>query len=217
MDKQDGQSQQPSLHQPSDTTHLTEPGLAEPPQEKQLTGQQRPAQSQAIPAQPTATSSSHLNGIAGWLAFFMVVLIIGALLFLGVFFNTLTKVNKPRFLPSDLLFPFADNVLPISDDESSYMVSAVMAPVVATLAIAAVVAISQRKRLGKQLAITTYISYFVHQVLYVVFSAVGHNYYVKPIDITISIVSFVIIIATIAGLLCLYFFTSRRVKETLVE
>lgn len=217
MDKQDGQSQQPSLHQPSDTTHLTEPGLAEPPQEKQLTGQQRSAQSQAIPAQPATTSSSHLNGIAGWLAFFMVVLIVGALLFLGVFFNTLTKVNKPQFLPSDLLFPFADNVLPIRDDASSYIVSAIMAPVVAALAIAAVVAISQRKKLGKYLAITAYISYFVHQVLYVVFSVVSKSYYVKPIAITISIVSFVIIIATIAGLLCLYFFTSRRVKETLVE
>ena len=217
MDKQDGQSQQSSLHQSSNTAYLPEPGLAESSQEKQLTSQQRSAQSQAIPAQPATTSSSHLNGIAGWLAFFMVVLIIGALLFLGVFFNTLIKINKPRFLPSDLLFPFADNVvLPISDDESSYMVSAVMAPVVATLAIAAVVAISQRKRLGKQLAIATYISYFVHQVLYVVFSAVSKSYYVKPIAITISIVSFVIIIATIAGLLCLYFFTSRRVKETLV-
>ena len=217
MDKQDGQSQQSSLHQPSNTAYLPEPGLAESSQEKQLTSQQRSAQSQAIPAQPATTSSSHLNGIADWLAFFMVVLIIGALLFLGVFFNTLIKINKPRFLPSDLLFPFADNVLPISDDESSYMVSAVMAPVVAALAIAAVVAISQRKRLGKQLAIAAYISYFVHQVLYVVFSAVSKSYYVKPIAITISIVSFVIIIATIAGLLCLYFFTSRRVKETLTE
>lgn len=219
MNKQDGQSQQPSLHQPSDTAYLPEPGLTEPPQEKQLTSQQRPAQSQAIPAQPTATSSSHLNGIAGWLAFFMFVLIVSALLFLGVFFNTLTKVNKPQFLPSGLLFPFADNVLPIHYFESSYIVSAIMAPVVAALAIAAVVAISQRKRLGKQLAIAAYISYFVHQVLcvYVTFSAVDHSYHAESIAITISIVSFVIIIATIAGLLCLYFFTSRRVKETLVE
>ena len=219
MDKQDGQSQQSSLHQSSNTAYLPEPGLAESSREKQLTSQQRSAQSQAIPAQPTATSSSHLNGIAGWLAFFMVVLIVGALLFLGVFFNTLTKVNKPQFLPSDLLFPFADNVLPIHYGKSSYIVSAIMAPVVAVLAIAAVVAISQRKRLGKQLAIAAYISYFVHQVLYVyvTFSAAGHSYYVKPIAITINIVSFVIIIATIAGLLCLYFFTSRRVKETLVE
>mgnify|MGYP000888806858 CR=1 FL=1 len=218
MDKQDGQSQQSSLHQSSNTAYLPEPGLAESSQEKQLTSQQRSAQSQAIPAQPATTSSSHLNGIAGWLAFFMVVLIIGALLFLGVFFNTLIKINKPRFLPSDLLFPFADNVLPISDDESSYMVSAVMTPVVATLAIAAVVAISQRKRLGKQLTIAAYISYFAHQVLcvYVTFSAVDHSYHAESIAITISIVSFVIIIATIAGLLCLYFFTSRRVKETLV-
>ena len=217
MDKQDGQSQQSNLRRPSDTAYLPEPGSAESSQEKQPASQQRPAQSQAIPAQPTATSSSHLNGIAGWLAFFMFVLIVGALLFLGVFFNTLTKVNKPRFLLSDLPFPFAESVLPISDDESSYMMSAIMAPVVAVLAIAAVVAISQRKRLGKQLAIATYISYFVHQVLYVAFSVVSKSYYVKPITITIRIVSFVIIIATIAGLLCLYFFTSRRVKETLVE
>lgn len=216
MDKQDGQSQQSSLHQPSNTAYLPEPGLAESSQEKQLLVNSS-AQSQAIPAQLATTSSSHLNGIAGWLAFFMVVLIIGALLFLGVFFNTLIKINKPRFLPSDLLFPFADNVLPIRDDESSCMVSAIMAPVVAALAIAAVVAISQRKRLGKYLAITTYISYFIHQVLYVVFSEMSKSYYVKPITITIRIVSFVIIIATIAGLLCLYFFTSRRVKETLVE
>ncbi len=218
MDKQDGQSQQSSLHQSRNTAYLPEPGLAESSQEKQPTSQQRPAQSQAILAQPAATSSSHLNGIAGWLAFFMVVLIVGALLFLGVFFNTLIKVNKPRFLPSDLLFPFADNVLPISDDESSYMVSAVMAPVVAALAIAAVVAISQRKRLGKQLAIAAYISYFIHQVLYVylLFSESYDARRPTPV-ITISIVGFVIIIATIAGLLCLYFFTSRRVKETLTE
>ena len=219
MDKQDGQSQQSSLRRPSDTAYLPEPSLAESSQEKQLTSQQRPAQSQAIPAQPTATSSSHLNGIAGWLAFFMFVLIVGALLFLGVFFNTLIKVNEQRFLPSDLPFPFAESVLPIRDSRLPYMVSAIMAPVVAVLAIAAVVAISQRKKLGKQLAIAAYISYFVHQVLcvYVAFSAAGHSYYVKPIAITINIVSFVIIIATIAGLLCLYFFTSRRVKETLVE
>ena len=218
MDKQDGLSQQSSLHQPSDTAYLPEPGLAEPPQEKQLTSQQRPAQSQAIPAQPTATSSSHLNGIAGWLAFFMFVLIIGALLFLGVFFNTLIKINKPQFLPSDLPFPFAESVLPIRDSRLPYMVSAIMAPVVAVLAIAAVVAISQRKRLGKQLAIAAYISYFVHQVLcvYLLFSESYDARRPTPV-ITISIVSFVIIIATIAGLLCLYFFTSRRVKETLTE
>ena len=218
MDKQDGQSQQSSLHQPSDTTHLPEPGLAESPQEKQLTSQQRPAQSQAIPAQPTATSSSHLNGIAGWLAFFMVVLIVGALLFLGAFFNTLIKINEQRFLPSDLPFPFAESVLPIRDSRLPYMVSAIMAPVVAVLAIAAVVAISQRKKLGKQLAIAAYISYFVHQVLcvYLLFSESYDARRPTPV-ITISIVGFVIIIATIAGLLCLYFFTSRRVKETLVE
>ena len=218
MDKQDGQSQQSNLRRPSDTAYLPEPGSAESSQEKQPASQQRPAQSQAIPAQPTATSSSHLNGIAGWLAFFMFVLIVGALLFLGVFFNTLTKINKPRFLPSDLPFPFAESVLPIRDSRLPYMVSAIMAPVVAVLAIAAVVAISQRKRLGKQLAIAAYISYFVHQVLcvYLLFSESYDARRPTPV-ITISIVGFVIIIATIAGLLCLYFFTSRRVKETLTE
>ena len=211
MDKQDGQSQQPSLHQPSDTTHLTEPGLAEPPQEKQLTGQQRSAQSQAIPAQPATTSSSHLNGIAGWLAFFMVVLIVGALLFLGVFFNTLTKVNKPQFLPSDLLFPFADNVLPISDDASSYIVSAIMAPVVAALAIAAVVAISQQKKLGGRLAIATLIASFLHTILMAV-----TNTLIDGLETSVVIIYIAIMQAIAAFLCCLYFRISRRVKETLV-
>ena len=213
MDKQDGQSQQSSLHQPSDTTHLPEPGLAESSQEKQLTSQQRSAQSQAIPAQPATTSSSHLNGIAGWLAFFMVVLIIGALLFLGVFFNTLIKINKPQFLPSDLLFPFADNVLPISDDESSYMVSAVMAPVVATLAIAAVVAISQRKRLGGQLAIATLVASFLHTILMTVTYTL-----IDGLGTDVVIFIYIAIMQAIAAFLCcLYFRISRRVKETLTE
>ena len=213
MDKQDGQSQQSSLHQSRNTAYLPEPGLAESSQEKQPTSQQRPAQSQAILAQPAATSSSHLNGIAGWLAFFMVVLIVGALLFLGVFFNTLIKVNKPRFLPSDLLFPFADNVLPISDDESSYMVSAVMAPVVAALAIAAVVAISQRKRLGGQLAIATLVASFLHTILMAVTNALidGLETFVVMGFIYIAIMQ-----AIAAFLCCLYFRISRRVKETLV-
>lgn len=211
MDKQDGQSQQSSLHQSSNTAYLPEPGLAESSQEKQLTSQQRSAQSQAIPAQPATTSSSHLNGIAGWLAFFMVVLIIGALLFLGVFFNTLTKVNKPQFLPSDLLFPFADNVLPISDDESSYMVSAVMAPVVAALAIAAVVAISQRKRLGGQLAIATLIASFLHTILMTVTYTL-----IDGLETSVVIIYIAIMQAIAAFLCCLYFRISRRVKETLV-
>ena len=211
MDKQDGQSQQSSLHQPSDTAYLPEPGLAESSQEKQLTSQQRSAQSQATPAQPATTSSSHLNGIAGWLAFFMVVLIVGALLFLGVFFNTLTKVNKPRFLPSDLLFPFADNVLPISDDESSYMVSAVMAPIVAALAIAAVVAISRRKKLGGRLAIATLVASFLHTILMTVTYTL-----IDGLETSVVIIYIAIMQAIAAFLCCLYFRISRRVKETLV-
>lgn len=213
MDKQDGQSQQPSLHQPSDTAHLPEPDLAEPPQEKQLTSQQRSAQSQAIPAQPTATSSSHLNGIAGWLAFFMVVLIVGALLFLGVFFNTLIKVNKPRFLPSDLPFPFAESVLPIRDSRLPYMVSAIMAPVVAVLAIAAVVAISRRKRLGGQLAIATLVASFLHTILMTVTYTLING---LEMDVVMGFICIAIMQAIAAFLCCLYFRISRRVKETLV-
>lgn len=190
MDKQDGQSQQSSLHQPSDTAHLPEPGLAEPSQEKQLTSQQRSAQSQAIPAQPTATSSSHLNGIAGWLAFFMFVVTIGALVSATMFFTSLLDISQPYAI-----------------------ISIIMAPIVVTLAIATAVMVSRRKKLGGRLAIAALVASFLHTILMTVTDTLidGLETFVVMGFIYIAIMQ-----AIAAFLCCLYFRISRRVKETLV-
>ena len=188
MDKQDGQSQQSSLHQPSNTAYLPEPGLAESSQEKQLTSQQRSAQSQAIPAQPATTSSSHLNGIAGWLAFFMVVVTIGALVSATMFFTSLLDISQPYAI-----------------------ISIIMAPIVVTLAIATAVMVSRRKRLGGRLAIATLVASFLHTILMTVTYTL-----IDGLETSVVIIYIAIMQAIAAFLCCLYFRISRRVKETLV-
>ena len=194
-------------------------------QEKQPADQQYYTKSQVAPMQPTATSSLHLNGIAGWLAFFMVVLALGGLLFAGTFFDMLAclaKYKSPGYSDptSGSIFPFTiiQCILWVDPNESSYIVSAVVAPIVTTLAIAAVVAINMRKKLGKRLAIAAYIFCFMHQVLRVVFSIMGKEYSEYEREaLIINTIGLFTIQAIVIGLFCLYFCTSRRVKETLIK
>lgn len=190
MDKQDGQSQQSSLRRPSDTAYLPEPGSAESSQEKQPASQQRPAQSQAIPAQPTATSSSHLNGIAGWLAFFMFVVTIGALVSATMFFTSLFDTSQPYAI-----------------------ISIIMAPIVVTLAIATAVMVSRRKKLGGRLAIATLIASFLHTILMAVTNTLIDGLETSEV---MGFIYIAIMQAIAAFLCCLYFRISMRAKETLV-
>ena len=194
-------------------------------QEKQPTDQQHPTKSQVAPVQPTATSSLHLNGIAGWLAFFMVVLALGGLLFAGTFFDMLAclaKYKSPGYSDptSGSIFPFTiiKCILSVDPNESSYIVSAIIAPIVTALAIAAIVAISMRRKSGKRLAIAAYVSCFIHQVLCVVFSIMGTEYFESEREaLIINTIGLFTIQAIVIGLFCLYFCTSRRVKETLIK
>ena len=196
-------------------------------QEKQPADQQYYTKSQVAPMQPTATSSLHLNGIAGWLAFFMVVLALGGLLFAGTFFDMLAclaKYKSPGYsdLTSGSILPFPFTIikciLSVDPNESSYIVSAIVAPIVTALAIAAIVAINMRKKLGKRLAIATYISCFMHQALCVVFSIIGKEYFENEREaLIINTIGLLTIQVIVIGLFCLYFCTSRRVKETLIK
>lgn len=191
-------------------------------QEKQPADQLHSTKSQVVPMQSTATSSLHLNGIAGWLAFFMVVLALGGLLFAGIFSDTLSYLAKHNssLAASSSIFPFTmiRCILSVDPNESSYIVSAIVAPIVTALAIAAIVAINMRKKLGKRLAIATYISCFMHQVLCVVFSIMGKEYFENEREaLIINTIGLLTIQAIVIGLFCLYFCTSRRVKETLIK
>ena len=177
------------------------------------------------PAQQPA--DQQLNGIAGWLAFFMVVLALGGLLFAGTFFDMLAclaKYKSPGYsdLTSGSILPFPFTIikciLSVDPNESSYIVSAIIAPIVTALAIAAIVAISMRRKSGKRLAIAAYVSCFIHQVSCVVFSIMGTEYFESEREaLIINTIGLFTIQAIVIGLFCLYFCTSRRVKETLIK
>lgn len=100
MNKQNKQLDQPESRrlssastQPADPTSINIPPAQQPADQLYST------KSQVVPIQSTSTSSSHLNGIAGWLAFFMVVLALGGLLFTGIFFDELVKIRYTPHTP----------------------------------------------------------------------------------------------------------------------
>ena len=226
MNKQNKQLDQPESRRLSSTsTQSADLTSINAPPTQQPADPQYSAKSQVAPMRSTTTSSSHLNGIAGWLAFFMVVLTLVGLLFAGIFFDTLAylaKYKSPGYSDpaSGSIFPFTiiQCILWVDPNESSYIVSAIVAPIVTALAIAAVVAINMRKKLGKRLAIAAYIFCFMHQVLCVVFSIVGKEYSEYEREaLIINTIGLFTIQAIVIGLFCLYFCTSRRVKETLIK
>ncbi len=194
--------------------------LDQPESRRLSSASTQPADPTSINIPPTQQpADKQLNGIAGWLAFFMVVLALGGLLFTGIFFDELVKIRYTPHTPLQFYLYFdlpAHSFLSCLTDILPAQISGsvITSPVVATLAITAVIAISQRKKLGKRLAIAAYISCLVNHFPMV--DNVRYDVEEMPTVIINAIIS-VVIPATIIGLLCLYFCVSKRVKETLTE
>jgi hypothetical protein len=159
------------------------------PHEKQSVSRQDSAQPRISPVQ-YALAAPPPKDVAGWLAFFIFVVTIGALVSATMLFTSLLDISQPYAI-----------------------ISIIMAPIVVTLAIATAVMVSRRKRLGGQLAIATLVASFLHTILMAVTNALidGLETSVVMIFIYIAIMQ-----AIAAFLCCLYFRISRRVKETLV-
>ncbi len=196
MDKQNEQPKQPKAPKPNATQQLfgPAPAPAETPYEKQPVNQQYFAQPQAAPVQYVVMAPS-LKGVKGWLAFFMVILAIDALIYVGVFFNSLLNLSV-----------------------ATSVISAIMAPVIVALSISAVVTINMQKKLGKRLAIATYLVTLLHSVINIIVTTVGVPD--NGFDTTTGIVNAISGLTSqviVSGLLCLYFCVSKRVKETLVD
>ena len=121
MDKQNEQPKQPKASKPNVAQQLfgPAPAPAETPYEKQPVSQQYFAQPQAAPVQYVVMAPS-LKGVKGWLAFFMVILAIDALIYVGVFFNSLLNLSV-----------------------ATSVISAIMAPIIVALSISAVVTIKR--------------------------------------------------------------------------
>lgn len=196
MDKQNEQPKQPKAPKPNATQQLFGPAPvpAETPYEKQPVNQQYFAQPQAAPVQYVVMAPS-LKGVKGWLAFFMVILAIDALIYVGVFFNSLLNLSV-----------------------ATSVISAIMAPIIVALSISAVVMINMQKKLGKRLAIATYLVTLLHSVINIIVTTVGApgNGFDTTTDI-VNAISGLTSQVIVSGLLCLYFCVSKRVKETLTE
>ena len=106
MDKQNEQPKQPKASKPNATQQLfgPAPAPAETPYEKQPVNQQYFAQPQAAPVQYVVMAPS-LKGVKGWLAFFMVILAIDALIYVGVFFNSLLNLSVATSVISAIMAP----------------------------------------------------------------------------------------------------------------
>lgn len=196
MDKQNEQPKQPKAPKPNAAQQLfgPAPAPAETPYEKQPVSQQYFAQPQAAPVQYVVMAPS-LKGVKGWLAFFMVILAIDALIYVGVFFNSLLNLSV-----------------------AASVISAIMAPIIVALSISAVVTINMQKKLGKRLAIATYLVTLLHSVINIIVTTVGApgNGFGTTTDI-VNAISGLTSQVIVSGLLCLYFCVSKRVKETLTE
>ena len=187
MNEQNKQPKQSVLHEPDIPRQLSEPAptSTEMPHERQSVGRRDSAQPRISPVQ-YALATPPPKDVAGWLAFFMVVVTIGALVSATMFFTSLLDISQPYAI-----------------------ISIIMTPIV----IATAVMVSRRKRLGGQLAIATLVASFLHTILMAVTNALidGLETFVVMGFIYIAIMQ-----AIAAFLCCLYFRISRRVKETLV-
>ena len=190
MNEQNKQPKQPMLHELDIPRQLSEPApiSAEMPHERQLISRQGSAQPRISPVQ-YALATPPPKDVAGWLAFFMVVVTIGALVSATMFFTSLLDISQPYAI-----------------------ISIIMTPIVVTLAIATAVMVSRRKRLGGQLAIATLVASFLHTILMTVTYTL-----IDGLGTDVVIFIYIAIMQAIAAFLCcLYFRISRRVKETLV-
>lgn len=193
MARQSSQQPQPSIHQPGavDSQYGPAPAEQNVPYEQQPVNQQYFAQPQAAPVQYVVMAQS-LKGVKGWLAFFMVCLAIDGVCSVGLFFTSLLNLGDP-----------------------SAVVSVIFMPIIAVLTTVAVVLINLQKKLGKWLAVAALVASFFYSAS----SAVVDSVVKRPpnTDSIISMISTIIASGISMGLLCLYFFVSRRVKETLVN
>ena len=93
------------------------------------------------------------------------------------------------------------------------IISLIFSPILAVLSICAVVFIAMQKRLGKWLAVATLITAGINNTA----SMIALHASGKSGEDTPTLIAGIITMLILEGLVILYFFVSRRVKETLVN
>lgn len=189
MPKQESQQSQYVPQPDPNAQYGPAPQPQNTPYEQQPVSQQYFAQPQAAPVQYVVMAES-LKGVKGWLMFFVVCFVIGSLVNTAVFFQAIMNLSQP------------ENVI-----------SLIFSPILVVLAICAVVFITMQKRFGKWLAVATIATAGLGNVANaVVIYASGRS----GVEVS-AFITGIVTMLIVEGLVILYFFASRRVKETLVN
>ena len=189
MPKQEPQQPQYAPQPDPNAQYGPAPQPQNTPYEQQPVSQQYFAQPQAAPVQYVVMAES-LKGVKGWLMFFVVCFVIGSLVNTAVFFRAIMNLSQP------------ENVI-----------SLIFSPILVVLAICTVVFIAMQKRLGKWLAVIAVDTAGLGSTANaIVMHASGRSGEDTP-----TIIGAIIAMLIMDGLVILYFFASRRVKETLVN
>lgn len=160
------------------------------PYPQQPVNQQYFAQPQAAPVQYVVMAES-LKGVKGWLLFFTACFALSGLTYIGTFFAAMTDLSTP-----------------IS------VLNLIFTPLLAAAAITTTVFIAMQKKLGKWLAVGTLGFFALYGVITNIVNFASGN---STTDSAPLLISAIIVGLVVEGLLILYFFVSRRVKETLVN
>lgn len=160
------------------------------PYQQQPVNQQYFAQPQAAPVQYVVMAPS-LKGVKGWLLFFTICFALSGIGYISIFFTSMTDLSSP-----------------------SAILSLIFSPILAAGSLATTVLIAMQKKLGKWLAIGTLGLYAVNGVInsILAFSDGSSSASTAP-----ALISGILIGLVIEGLFMLYFFVSKRVKETLIN
>lgn len=190
MQNNEKQSQPPQSAQPQQANFGPAPVDPNTPYQQQPVNQQYFAQPQAAPVQYVVMAES-LKGVKGWLLFFTISFALVGVAYITAFFNSMLNL-----------------------DGASAIITLIFAPVIAAAAITTTVLIAMQKKLGKWLAIGTigFLALYILISNIVAFATDDSSTSSAPVLISIIISNLVF-----DGLYMLYFFTSKRVKETLVN
>lgn len=160
------------------------------PYQQQPVNQQYFAQPQAAPVQYVVMAPS-LKGVKGWLLFFTVCFALSGIGYISLFFTAMTDLSSP-----------------------SAILSLIFSPILAAGSLATTVLIAMQKKLGKWLAVGTLGLYAVNGVIN---SIIAFSDGTSSASTAPALISGIVIGLVMEGLFMLYFFVSKRVKETLVN
>lgn len=166
------------------------PSAPNAPYQQQPVNQQYFAQPQAAPVQYVVMAQS-MKGVRGWLLFFTVCFAISGVTYIGYFFNSMLTL-----------------------DNASSILMLIFAPLLAAAYITTTVFIAMQKKLAKWLAVGALGLGALYGVINVIVSFALGDGTTSSVPVLLS---GIITGLVVEGLLILYFFVSRRVKETLVN